>query len=152
MLLENDLGGGRYRTRTYDLVRVKQGRSKTAVDCGGICQSFWTFGDRTKPQEDSRPPPNRPQECNPTDSINSVVVLVRIVQRSCIDAAVLGRVQGLRCASPPAGATAPGPGLRAAALLFLGSRPGVSTSAPLRGGPSCGPRPEIGLHHGVTEE
>jgi hypothetical protein len=55
------LGGGRYRTRTYDLVRVKQFQSKTGVDWSGISQEFWTSRDCRGPLQFPKPPSDRHQ-------------------------------------------------------------------------------------------
>jgi hypothetical protein len=40
---------GRYRTRTYDLVRVKQRRSQTTVDLWGIAEEIGTWVDSAGP-------------------------------------------------------------------------------------------------------
>ena len=42
--------GGRYRTRTYDLVRVKHSRQRTHGDWRGIPAEFWTWQDCRRPE------------------------------------------------------------------------------------------------------
>ena len=70
---------GRCRSRTCDLVRVKQTRSKTAMDWGGIAQECWTSWDCCGPGN----PENRHQTATKTD-LRSVVMRLRLTHRANI--------------------------------------------------------------------
>src|ERR1700676_5458749 len=55
------LDGGRWRTRTSDLVRVKQIQSWTARDYTGLSQEIVDLAVPAGTGWDPQPPPNRPQ-------------------------------------------------------------------------------------------
>ena len=55
------LDGGRWRTRTSDLVRVKQILTWTARDYTGLSQEIMDLAGPSGTGWDPQPPPNRPQ-------------------------------------------------------------------------------------------
>lgn len=61
------MGGGRYRTRTSDLVRVKQRRCWTGLEWSRIPERFWTSEDLDGPLQSE----NRLQTASKTDLVLS---------------------------------------------------------------------------------